>query len=536
MELSEIPLEGRDYHRILKAILDVFRSLDVDGDQNEALRQSFEETAAGFGAEKALLLRVDEGGKLTNLYATGLSAAQIAAMEKGESLRGVSHTIIREVIASRALQVMPHPAFRRKAGVTKAFTEQDDFSVLCGPILDPSRETVRAIMYFQNSGGPTYTRAYREADARFLQTYTEALQRVFNVYFQKQQTERQYEDLVAGGERPADAPDIIGNSTDTTKLRSALHEIWIPSIDTDEPAPILIHGETGVGKDLIARYLHAWSSRAKKPFVVCNAGTIDHSASMARAQFHGHTKNAFTGADREEPGYFRAAQGGVLFIDEIGELSEQGQLSLLRPIDNFRISPLGETKEYPVDVVVILATNRNLELAVRDGIIRKDFLARFKTQTIHITPLRERPEDILPLLDHYLHDRERKSRKKTAGLTDEALKTLLTYAWPLNVREIRTVSTSLINAARKGEHIDLALLERCYPDAIHGARNPSAATEAELSLDDATHNFQKELLRERLDRHRADVTATAESLGIVRSTFYRLAERVGLEIREEAEQ
>jgi DNA-binding NtrC family response regulator len=537
MSTVEIAAEGRDYPRVIRAILDTIRVMDAEGDQTAALRQSFEEAAAGFGAEKALLLRVDESEapKLVSLCATGLTPKQIAALEQGESIRGVSHTIIRDALETKQLQLMTHPSFRRKAGVTKAFTDQDDFSVLCAPILDHSRERSLAVMYFQNSGGPALTRAYQDSDARLFDAFCESVQRVFRVFFEKQETERQYQELLAGRERPEDTPDIIGNSPQTAALRLDLHEVWIPTIDTKEPAPILIRGETGVGKDLVARYLHAWSSRRNRPFIVCNAGTIPAEPAMARAQLHGHTRNAFTGAERDEPGYFRAARGGVLFIDEIGELTEQGQLSLLRALDTFKVSPLGDPKEYPVDVFIILATNRDLEDATRNGSIRLDFLRRFATQTVTVPPLRDRPTDILPLIDAFIRERERNARKRTSGFTDDALEALLSYSWPGNVRDVKNACTAIVNHVKPGQRIDLSLLERSYPDAVKGPRNPdaTAALGMTLPLKDAVHLFQKDLFRARLEHHGGNVTAAAQSLGLDhKSTFYRMARRLGVVIRE----
>jgi DNA-binding NtrC family response regulator len=537
----DIPVEGREYHRCIQAILDVIRAMDAEEGLHEALRESFQETAGGFGAQKALLLSVEtlstpDAPRLRSVYATGLTPAEISALEAGQSLRGVSHSIIRDAIRTRELQLMVHPSFRRKAGGTKAFTDKDDFSVLCAPILNPTRERVVAVMYFQNSG-PDLTRAYREADGRLLTTYAEALHRVLHVYFQKEQTERQYEELLDGHDRPRDAPEIIGNSPETIALRRVIHETWIPSLDSEEPAPILIRGETGTGKDLIARYLHAWSARRKRPFVPVNAGEVSDDPDMAKSFFHGHTASAYTGAMREEPGAFRRAHGGVLFLDEIGELSEQGQLSLLRVLDNSKVTPLGDPTEYAVDVMIVLATNRDLEEAVAQRRIKHDFLARFATQTITLLPLRDRPTDIEPLLDHFIRERERKSGRKTLGFTDEARRALLSYAWPNNVRELRDVCRLLLNHVKDGGRIDLKLLERAYPKAVVGERNPLGTLMAaeSVTLREARDYFERDLIRTRLERLDGNTLAVAESLGIDRSTLWRAMQRLGIPSTEERE-
>jgi transcriptional regulator with GAF, ATPase, and Fis domain len=164
-----------------------------------------------------------------------------------------------------------------------------------------------------------------------------------------------------------------------------------PSLASERPDPILLLGERGSGKDLVARYLHAWSARRERPFIVANCAEI--SDELAASRFLGHQRGAFTGAVSDQPGFFRAAQRGVLFLDEIADLSPRAQGTLLRVLENHAVTPVGETKEVPVDVAVILATNVDLDQAVRDDRLRADFHDRFRVQALRIEPLRERPWD-----------------------------------------------------------------------------------------------------------------------------------------------
>ncbi|HEX7185692.1 MAG TPA: sigma 54-interacting transcriptional regulator, partial [Thermoanaerobaculia bacterium] len=305
-------------------------------------------------------------------------------------------------------------------------------------------------------------------------------------------------------------------------------ETYIPALEAENPEPTLILGERGTGKDLIARYMHAFSSRRKRPLVVVNCAEITDE--LAASRFFGHKKGSFTGALTDEPGVFRAADRGVLFLDEIADLSLRAQAHLLRVLENHRVVPVGETREIPVNVAVLLATNRDLEEAVRAGTLRADFYDRFRTLAIHLLPLRERPWDIPLLLEHFRRHHESKHRKRTLGFTQEALRALVSYDWPGNVREVARACSLFVIHARPGAQIDRALIERCYPEVLHAAPNPKAGPLLweGTSMDDAMCTFQRELILARLERHRGSVKAARESLGLTKATFHRYMKRLGV--------
>lgn len=524
----------RDYPRLFNAMNEVLRVLSTGGDEEDALRRSFEEAAAGFGAEKALLLLVEEQEplRLRNIWVRGLADEQVAACERGESVKGVSSSVIRTVIATGTAKIIENPLLQLDADATPALAGES-YSVLCSPVLDPIHDRVLAVIYLQNDA-PDCDHAYKESDGVWIDGYASALGRVFGLYFEEQRRERELRELLQGADRPENAPELVGDSAHTQALRRQLHEIYIAAAEAPDPDPLLILGEKGTGKDVVARYIHAYSARRDRPLVVANCAEITDE--LAAARFFGHKKGSFTGAVTDEPGFFRAAHRGVLFLDEIAELSLRAQGTLLRVLENRTVVPVGETREIPIDVQVILATNRDLDEAVAQGAIKADFLDRFKTQSIRIEALRERPWDIPALVRHFLAHHERRTRKKTLGFTQDALRALVSYSWPGNVRELARVCSVLVTHAKAGTLLDRELLSLRCPDVLSGGRNPKAAPVLweDVPMRKAVRTFQRELILSRLERHGWNVSAARNSLRLAKTTFHRYMMGLGIKASAQA--
>ncbi len=506
---------------------EILAVLSSDGDPEAALCASFTAASQGFGAQKALLLRVEEQAplRLRAIHTHGkLAPEQVRACERGESVRGVSPSVIYRVIETGVPELIEDPRLHADASRTPSL-EGFHFSVLCAPIRDPLRDAVLAVIYLQNSG---LLEAYGEDDRAWLAAYATAVGRVFGFHFRQERQERELRDRLEAAAAQDDAPEILGDSAHTQALRRALHATFLPALDVEHPEPILLLGERGTGKDLIARYLHAFSARHKKPLVVVNCAEITDE--LAAARFFGHKKGSFTGALSDEPGFFRAAHGGVLFLDEIGELSLRAQAHLLRVLENHTVVPVGQTREHPVDVAVLLATNHDLPEAVQAGTLRADFHDRFRTLAIHLSPLRERPADIPILLEHFRRHHERKHKKRTLGFTPEALRALTSAAWPGNVRDLARACALFVIHAQAGAPIDLALLERCLPEVLQGTPNPKAGPLLwdGVSLRDAVRGFERELILARLERHGGSLKGARESLGVSKATFFRYLRGLGI--------
>src|SRR5690348_5726749 len=223
---------------------------------------------------------------------------------------------------------------------------------------------------------------------------------------------------------------VIGTSAKMTELMG-----FVRKVASSEATTILIQGESGTGKDLIAKAIHYESSRQEKPFVAINCSAIPET--LMEAELFGHERGAFTDAKAMKKGLFEVADGGTLFLDEIGELSPLLQAKLLRVLEDQVIRRVGGVKDIQVDVRVIAASNRDLERAVREGHFRQDLYYRLAIISIFLPPLRERKEDVPALVDFFVEHYNRKFRKNVQGLNEETRRLLMNYSWPGNVRELK---------------------------------------------------------------------------------------------------
>ena len=285
--------------------------------------------------------------------------------------------------------------------------------------------------------------------------------------------------------------------------------------DTD--ANILILGENGTGKDIIARLLYRHSPRSGKPFVTIDLGSIPEQ--LFESELFGYEKGAFTDARKVKAGRMEVATGGTLFLDEIGNLSLPMQAKLLTAIEKRQISRLGSTQSTPIDVRLICATNADIRRMVEEGRFRQDLLYRINTIELHIPPLRERGNDILLLADHFLQRYARKYRKEMRGLTREAKNKLLKYAWPGNVRELQhTMERAVILGGGS-----LLRPENFVFQASSVAR-PHKEEKEVLNLE----QLERQAVERAMRLSEGNMTKAAEYLGITRFALYRKIEKLGL--------
>jgi DNA-binding NtrC family response regulator len=279
-------------------------------------------------------------------------------------------------------------------------------------------------------------------------------------------------------------------------------------------AAVLITGEHGTGKDVVARWLHASSPRASRPLVTVNAGAI--AEGVFESELFGHVKGAFTDARADRVGAFELADGGTLFMDEIGTMPLEQQAKLLRVLQTGEFQRVGTSKTRRANVRVVSATNTDIPAAVEEGRFREDLLFRLNTVEIHLPPLRERREDIPALAMFFLQRTATQYRKHLTGFDPEAIKALLAYPWPGNIRELEhTVERAVLLSG--GTTIGMEDL------ALRG-RVPASVSMEEMSLEDA----EQLLIRKALSRFEGNVSKAAEALGLSRSALYRRLERYGL--------
>jgi two-component system response regulator AtoC len=283
---------------------------------------------------------------------------------------------------------------------------------------------------------------------------------------------------------------------------------------------VLLTGESGTGKEVLARALHAQSTRRSQAFVAVNCGAIPEA--LLESELFGHAKGAFTGADRARRGLFVEADGGTIFLDEIGELPLPLQVKLLRVLQEEEVRPVGESKSRAVDARVIAATARDLSREVSEGRFREDLFYRLDVVRVTVPPLRERREDIPLLVDHFLASFRASLGKSVRSVADDALAKLVAYAWPGNVRELENVIERAM-ILTNDERITL----RELPENVRGGApvvSPQARA-GDYSLGAARRRFETDWIREALEAAKGNRTHAARLLGIShRALLYKLKE------------
>jgi DNA-binding NtrC family response regulator len=298
---------------------------------------------------------------------------------------------------------------------------------------------------------------------------------------------------------------------------------------------VCIRGETGTGKELIARTLHERSPRSTGTFVSLNCAAIP--AELMETELFGHEKGAFTGAAGRHIGKFEQAHRGTLFLDEIGDMPMAMQAKLLRVLEEGEIERVGGDKPFAVDVRVVVATHRNLEEQVRHGTFREDLYHRVFVFPIVVPPLRERREDIGVLVEHFVRQLSEQNNWKPKSFSREAMEEMERYAWPGNVRELRNVvERALLLAA--GDAVEPATVARALPQGIQGASTgaggglgSSSDATGTGSLGERVEAFERETLLAELKRHHHHVTNTAKALGLERSHLYKKCQQLGIDLR-----
>ena len=334
--------------------------------------------------------------------------------------------------------------------------------------------------------------------------------------------------------------DIVGDSPPMRMVKALGARAAKSSI------PVLITGESGVGKEVIARALHGASDRAGKPFVAVNCGALP--ANLIESILFGHEKGAFTGAVDKTLGKFREADGGTLFLDEIGELPLDMQVKLLRALQEGEIDPVGGKRPVKIDVRIVSATNRDPAQQVKDGAFREDLFYRLNVFPIEAPSLRDRREDIAPLVDHFIARFNAEEGKRIAGCAPETLALLQGFDWPGNVRQLENAvfrAIVLADAPFLQPHDFPAIsgVAAPMPDAqpLQGATAAGAQADAAAQvdqpiriLDERGHlrtleDIERDLIQHAIEVYAGHMSEIARRLGIGRSTLYRKVREQGLE-------
>lgn len=325
---------------------------------------------------------------------------------------------------------------------------------------------------------------------------------------------------------------------DSKPIRELKHEIL--TVASSQLA-VLIHGETGVGKELVAQALHAMSNRASLPLVVINCAALPDQ--LIESELFGHVKGAFSGAERDRQGKFELANGGTLFLDEVGELSASAQAKLLRVLQSGQVQRVGSDREHRVDVRIVAASNRDLSAEVKAGRFRADLYHRLCAYPLHIPPLRDRGDDVVLLAGYFLEQNRSRLGLRNLRLGRGCEAALKRYSWPGNVRELEhTLGRAALKARRDEpgpmvtvelEHLDLVSeADHVHPSHTRGpATIPDAGivtpTEG-LPYRDAVDTFSRNLIQQVLAHTGGNQAAAARQLGLDSGNFHRMVKRLGL--------
>jgi PAS domain S-box-containing protein len=277
-------------------------------------------------------------------------------------------------------------------------------------------------------------------------------------------------------------------------------------------ATVLIQGESGTGKELFANALHELSPRKDKPFIKVNRGALPET--LLESELFGYKRGAFTDAKKDKPGRFQLAEGGTIFLDEIGEISKNIQVKLLRALEKKEYEPLGSVQTEKANVRIIAASNRNLRVLVQSGDFREDLYYRLNVITLNISPLRERKEDIPLLIEHFMDSFNQTVEGKINGISTPAMKLLLNHGYPGNVRELENIIEHAFILCRENyiapKHLPDYLTDRFPRQTVKGKK-----------LEELVDSFEKELIEETLKQYGGNIERVAEELGVHRSTLWR---------------
>jgi two-component system nitrogen regulation response regulator NtrX len=312
---------------------------------------------------------------------------------------------------------------------------------------------------------------------------------------------------------------LLGDSPPMLQLRQEISRV----APTD--ARVLITGENGTGKELVARSLHRLSQRADSPLVEVNCAAIPEE--LIESELFGHVRGSFTGATEDRRGKFEEADGATLFLDEVGDMSARTQSKVLRALQEGRFTRVGGSRAISSDVRVLSATNKNLADEIRRGAFREDLFFRLAVVPLSVPPLRERREDIAPLARHFLAQFSARFGRRPKSVSPAAMEALESYRWPGNVRELKNLVERLMILCAGDE-----IRREDLPAEIRDAEL-AAAPASDAPLRDAREDFERRYILASLKRHRGNVTRTAEALNVERSNLYRKLKSYGIEVERD---
>jgi transcriptional regulator with GAF, ATPase, and Fis domain len=496
--LQELP-SGSPIARNLSALLKISRVVhairDLEELQAQLLDLIFEVVPAGRGA---ILLSEGTGQEFNSLYARTRHPGQHQLVRVS---RTIAHHVMKENVAMVGVDVAASDALRE----VESLAVSEVRSLLCVPLTVFDR-TIGCIYVDSTTSANRFHEDHLQLMAAVAGISAVALNNARRAQWLEQENQRltmeirQEQNLVGEGPRMKEVFQLLARAgpTDST---------------------VLIDGESGTGKELAARALHRNGGRSNKPFMAINCAAIPET--LLEAELFGHERGAFTGAATQKKGKLEVADGGVVFLDEIGELAPALQVKLLRVLQEREFERLGGTHPIKIDVRVIAATNRDLEEAVRKGEFRQDLYYRLAVVKLTMPPLRDRREDIAMLTRHFVQKTAKRCKVKPKPVSREAMAALLNYEWPGNVRELENaVERALVMGASDAillEDLPESLLEQQSPEEMHEGRYHASVKQ-----------LKKQLIVNAVEQARGNYVEAAAILGVHPNYLHRLIRNLGL--------
>jgi Nif-specific regulatory protein len=503
--------QGREARR-LSTLLEVSQALSGTLNLKSALHRVLEVLAKHHGAIRSMVTLLREGGELYVEASDGLDRpAQNVQYRMGEGITGRVVETAKPIVVPRVSRepTMLNRAARRSDG------DEQELSFVCVPVV-LNRRAIGAL------GVDLRYKPERDFDSnvKFLGVVASMIAQALKIQRLIEEDKRRLVDenehLRQELREKYDFSNIIGTSGPTRQMYEQVAQV------AQTNTTVLIRGESGTGKELIAHAIHYNSLRAKKPFVKVSCAALPDT--LIESELFGYEKGAFTGANARKKGRFELAEGGTIFLDEIGDINASTQVKLLRVLQEREFERLGGTESVRVNVRVIAASNKDMEKAIADGTFREDLYYRLNVFTIFVPPLRDRKADLLLLADHFLEKFSREHGKVIKRISTPAIDMLMSYHWPGNVRELE-------NALERSVLV-------CDGQVIHGHHLPPSLQTAEgsgtitrVSLKDAVEGFERDLIQDALKTTRGNRAKAARLLDTTERILNYKVRNLGVDVR-----
>ncbi len=486
----------------LEAILEMTALWNQSRETDELLVQIAEASTRLIGAERATIFLADASGE-------SLIGKPALGVEDGMLRIPAGAGVVGKVMTSGEPIRVDEDISDEQQQINRDIDQQLGFqttTLLCVPMVNSQQQTIGAFEVINRLSG-NFTLADQEALIELAHHASVAIENTLHV-------EHLVTTKTKVADEAADGVALIGNCAEIESLKKTIQRV------ADTELSILITGENGTGKEVVAQLVHYLSSRRGEVMVAVNCAAI--SETLLESELFGHEKGAFTDAHQAREGKFELADGGTLFLDEIGDMSLGGQAKLLRVLEEKVVVRVGGSVPIPTSARVVAATNQNLAELVRDKKFREDLFFRLNVVTIELPPLRSRGEDVLLLAKHFLDGFCKKARRETPAISASARKQLLGHRWPGNVRELRNMMERIAYLS-DGDTVSPGDLAFISAPALEESAIPLS-----LSLSDATQEFQVDYIQRQIDNAQGNMTEAAANMGLHRSNLYRKMKQLGM--------